>query len=74
MEELKPCPFCGGEASVSTGRNGADEKLKYIECLDCAGMADMFYTETEAVVAWNTRMNPLDILRKLNVDALYEEE
>jgi len=39
-EELKPCPFCGGEASRSTGENGDGTPWKYVECLDCAAMAE----------------------------------
>ncbi len=44
---LKPCPFCGGEASKSTGMTGTGEPWNYIECLSCAASAE------ESV--WNTR-------------------
>jgi len=44
-EKLEPCPFCGGEASESIGEmtdkeTGKKIPWKYIECLDCAAMAD----------------------------------
>ncbi len=54
-EKLKPCPFCGGEASMSIGRNGENEQLMYVECVSCAGMANMCRYRAEAVTAWNTR-------------------
>ena len=54
MTELKPCPFCGGEATVQEWEGGY-----YIECLnpDCdvsPATAD-FDAEKEAIVAWNRR-------------------
>ncbi len=63
-EELKPCPFCGGEASVSIGHNGENEELMmYVECVSCAGMHR--YT-ADAIAAWNTRdESEIDDLRKI---------
>lgn len=52
MTELKPCPFCGGEAS---------KRLFYgtrygVYCDECdARVGGLFGTEAEAVEAWNTR-------------------
>lgn len=37
---LLPCPFCGGEASHSTGTNGDGSVWPYIECVECAAMAE----------------------------------
>ena len=52
MSELKPCPFCGGEAH--TYRNN----LWHVGCEHahngCVTMS-AFVTEAEAVEAWNTR-------------------
>lgn len=70
MNELKPCPFCGGE--MKTAVVTFDEKFYeppyeswYLEHIDLNAAADeccpipitdMFYeTEAEAIEAWNTR-------------------
>ena len=57
MSELKPCPFCGGEAIVvKTERCG-----RYIECWDCGGRTEEFETDyagsahDKAISAWNRR-------------------
>lgn len=40
MDKLKPCPFCGGEASRSMGITNDGKDWPYIECIDCAAMAE----------------------------------
>lgn len=49
---LRPCPFCGGEASKRLFYKG-----KYrVHCNDCdAHSGDVCDTEAEAITAWNTR-------------------
>ena len=52
-EVLKPCPFCGGEATVERiGKSG----YFYVAC-NMAFCCDFgkFDTEAEAIAAWNTR-------------------
>ena len=51
-ENLKPCPFCKGEASLRLFYKG-----KYrVHCNVCdAHTGDVCDTEAEAIVAWNTR-------------------
>lgn len=51
MTELKPCPFCGGEAAVIL-----DDRT-WIECMDCPQKAGVgpFDTDAQAIAAWNTR-------------------
>jgi len=39
-DKLKPCPFCGGEASRSTGKTNDGKDWPYIECEDCGAMAE----------------------------------
>ncbi len=46
--ELEPCPFCGGEASVSEGTMGGKPSW-YIECCECSAMVD-------EVELWNRRV------------------
>ena len=59
MSELKPCPFCGGEADspVATAftRDGTGYEF-YVQCDKCCAKADFFYnTPDEATAAWNRR-------------------
>lgn len=37
MSELKPCPFCGGEAEIKTlvYQSRFEEKTKQVECMEC---------------------------------------
>lgn len=40
MDELKPCPFCGGEAGRSMGKTNDGKDWPYIECIACDAMAE----------------------------------
>ena len=56
MSELKPCPFCGGEAILESN------KLRYgtiysAYCQKC-GAEITGFSEHEAVAAWNRRAQP----------------
>ena len=50
--ELKPCPFCGGEAEITKWHEGY-----FVECREqrCGGTIGAYKTEEEAIDAWNTR-------------------
>jgi len=50
-EELKPCPFCGGDAEVN---EIDDEYLS--SCSECSANLGFFETEHDAITAWNTRV------------------
>ena len=51
MEELKPCPFCGGKATIEDGYFH-----KYaIVCGDCGAEAEQKLILLEIIKAWNTR-------------------
>ncbi len=60
--ELKPCPFCGGEAVINeipphkhTFVNMPDcEGFTYIECTRCGGTVAADTTQ-QAIEAWNRR-------------------
>lgn len=61
-EELKPCPFCGGDAVVRHILVPEPENKAYsVGCveLECAGSSSLiayrFTTEEAAVEAWNSR-------------------
>lgn len=58
MIDLKPCPFCGGKASVIDHHN--DDGSVSVGCADdtCLGFSGLgwlYKTEAEAIKAWNTR-------------------
>ena len=52
MTELKPCPFCGGEAEVWVS-NVTDRTVIYCKVCDAQIMKP---NEQEAIEAWNKRV------------------
>jgi hypothetical protein len=71
MAELKPCPFCGGEAKLSNNEVGrgvydpetlaiidtysAEADTFWVECEECFAMSIGCNTEKEAIAAWERR-------------------
>ncbi len=55
MAELKPCPFCGGEADCSKNVLHNNQYEWAVECIECGAFTDCFATEEEAIEAWNRR-------------------
>lgn len=56
-KELKPCPFCGGEANtypVVVGRH-LDHTLFSVSCKKCGCGTKRFDWIREAIAAWNKR-------------------
>lgn len=47
--ELKPCPFCGGEA-VERGHN-----VVWIRCRECGAETKAWCSSEQAKEAWNRR-------------------
>lgn len=58
--DLKPCPFCGGEATLRYSLIGMDA---YVKCYNCEVSTTMYKgidresSEQSAVAAWNRRAN-----------------
>ena len=69
MIELKPCPFCGSDASLTEMRGVSLEgPLFLVECSRCSAIIGRhletrqatkgylhFYNKEDAIKAWNTR-------------------
>lgn len=51
MTELKPCPFCGGEASIYV----AYDDGYYVCCDECGCGLPVYNTEEDAIREWNRR-------------------
>lgn len=64
MSELKPCPFCGGEAArldfLDNTRNKNVKGFRYFGCRKCCVVSFAGMTEAEAVEAWNRRASDAD--------------
>jgi Lar family restriction alleviation protein len=61
-EELKPCPFCGGDKNTicKTDYDGGDAYAVSCRYPDCHGAIftlgyGYFHTKDQAIAAWNTR-------------------
>ena len=60
MQELKPCPFCGGEAVLSSGKFDGKE-TSYVMCKRCSSQGEFFIvspkyaSDVRAIDAWNRR-------------------
>lgn len=61
--ELKPCPFCGGEAKILIHTFHALPLPSNVQvgCTKCGCRTDPWYgTKREAIDAWNTRTGEQD--------------
>lgn len=64
MTELKPCPFCGGEAKIQHEYSRESGDWYAVDCLNKKCPMEIVIvttgwrpTEAEAVEAWNRRAN-----------------
>ena len=67
---LLPCPFCGGE-SIDATDFGAS--TWFVQCDDCGATFPHFDTETEAIAAWNRRVNARQLALKTRVCPMCED-
>jgi hypothetical protein len=73
-EELKPCPWCNGEAYAFPvlDRNGEHDGFSVL-CFGCDASIETYASKEKAIFAWNTR--PIeDALRAERDAALAEAE
>lgn len=65
MEQLKKCPFCGGEAKIDKTTSNAVE----VACSECSASTPLFWAfiggKEKAIEAWNTRKPMERILEQL---------
>lgn len=54
--KLKPCPFCGGKATL---RKSERTELYHVKCFKCGCLQDASYKAETVINAWNTR-KPMD--------------
>lgn len=57
-ESLKPCPFCGGEASLYFNPDQAPDGEWRVSCYACDVALTQWDTPNGAITAWNTRARP----------------
>lgn len=58
MPELKPCPFCGGEAHIEKNAGMTAVRDHVIYCEGCDSyflLDDVNATEEDIIEAWNRR-------------------
>lgn len=63
MSELKPCPFCGGTASLNIDPDGIRESEGHwwaynAVCNKCAATTGICHSREQAISSWNTRYEP----------------
>lgn len=55
MPDLKPCPFCGGEAELRAVDNEKINTDWYVLCLGCCVETFPSYSRKKAAESWNRR-------------------
>ena len=57
MSDLRPCPFCGGEAEATFLEAARYYKIQCgnTKCIIRTALPRVYNTEAEAIEAWNTR-------------------
>lgn len=60
IQELKPCPFCGGVAAVNNKIDRAGYTF-YAFCSNCLAQSDFQSSFYEAIKTWNIRTDTTNI-------------
>ena len=55
MNDLKPCPFCGGNAELRAADNKKVKTDWYVLCLGCCAKTFPYWNREKAAEAWNRR-------------------
>ena len=56
MDDLKPCPLCGGRAEIWRAHPDRPQRNAWIACVDgCLVLTKEYPTDAESITAWNTR-------------------
>ena len=78
MDNLLPCPFCGGEATISDGGYSGEKFLARCRELSCPAASGFIRkTHDEAIAAWNRRAQPenkpltLDELKQMDGEPIW---
>ena len=65
-DKLLPCPFCGGEATISDGGYSGEKFLARCRDLSCPAASGFIRkTHDEAIAAWNRRADHLPDATKM---------
>ena len=58
MPWLRPCPFCGNDASMKyMNPPGNTEQSYHVECKECQARTTNCYEKTYAARNWNSRIS-----------------
>ena len=57
MEELKPCPFCGGEAEIRRWHVFGRKCHVTVQCKKCKANSGDWHNKKRAIDGWNRRTN-----------------
>lgn len=67
MSELKPCPFCGGKATVQT-RKDKEAGQTFYGCMckntGCCRIPALYMTQAQAIEVWNKRVGEQNDYRR----------
>jgi Lar family restriction alleviation protein len=58
MGELKPCPFCGASAEITTEPIGMNGQIYFVQCDCCTAQVSEYNSRELAVSYWNRRPAP----------------
>ena len=58
QSNLKPCPFCGGKATVDNIGDGTIPFPYRVFCTTCYVETDTYKSRDEAIASWNYRYEP----------------